>query len=263
MKPHSMQLVSLASIAVSLCSRTFNEQHAAKLAGNIKAVGKLFQPIGVLPDGDAYRLVWGRHRLEAFRLLGQTQIPAFILPPDTPPEEELRFSMVENNLRRDESFEDTVARVEQLASRLKCSSRQAAAHAEVKPAYFSRCKSISNKLTPEAKSLARQHKLGMSDLYLIASKATSPAMQLEAIQARIGGLTRDELGAWIKSRVVPAAKKVTPLVLGLTACKVSLKLELPPESEYADLDKAWKELTKRLFAHRKSVPVRLLPELFS
>jgi ParB family chromosome partitioning protein len=80
-------------------ARDFDPDAAALLAGTIAAQG-LFHPIRVRVDGARYRLIAGRNRLEAFRLLGRESIPATIS--DAASDDEARLEEVMENLGRAE-----------------------------------------------------------------------------------------------------------------------------------------------------------------
>ena len=69
--------VPLSLIDVPKKWRRVNKATVAELADSIRIDG-LLQPIGVRPIGDRYRLVYGRHRLEALRKLGAETIPAVV-----------------------------------------------------------------------------------------------------------------------------------------------------------------------------------------
>ena len=73
----SNQSIPIDRIEVSDRQRAYREDEIANLAGSIREVG-LLNPITVVRINDGYRLVTGRHRLEAFRVLGRAEIPAFV-----------------------------------------------------------------------------------------------------------------------------------------------------------------------------------------
>src|SRR5437879_2033070 len=72
--------------------------------GIVKNIGQLGlkRPVTVIrkpgTDGDSFDLVCGQGRLEAYKALGQTEIPAFIV--DATEEDGLVMSLVENIARR-------------------------------------------------------------------------------------------------------------------------------------------------------------------
>ena len=108
-----VQMIAVTAVIVPPSARSFDEKHARKIAQSVESHGDLFQAIGVVREGVDYRIVWGRHRLGAYEMLGRREIPARVLPEDTKPADEIKYSLLENNLRRDENFEDTVARVDE------------------------------------------------------------------------------------------------------------------------------------------------------
>ena len=80
--PETVSLVPIDSIEV-LNSRERNMKVFEEIVGNIRAIG-LKKPITVSPrfsDGEPekYILVCGEGRLNAFRILGETHIPAMVV----------------------------------------------------------------------------------------------------------------------------------------------------------------------------------------
>lgn len=263
MSEPDIQLVDLSSIIVPPSARSLDNAHAKKIARTIPPTGHILQAIGVVLDADRFRIVWGRHRLRAYELLSRKQIPARVLPKGTSSADEAQYSLLENSVHRAESFEDTLFRIEELSRRMNCSLREAAIAAEVKPAYLSRCQTAARKLSPKAKQFAAEHKLGISDVYLVASKATSPDMQLKALRARVAGKTRDELAHWFRvqapatKRKSSASKKPKLSTLQLTHGVTWLSLKVPTDSTLDRVEKDMCQIHKVLFADR-SIPIPLL-----
>lgn len=85
---------------------------------NIAQIG-LKRPITVIrkpgPDGDRFDLVCGQGRLEAYRALGQTEIPALVI--DATDEDGLVMSLVENIARRQHRAIDLLHDVEGMKRR--------------------------------------------------------------------------------------------------------------------------------------------------
>lgn len=74
------QLVPLAMIDIQDDANgraTLNHEHAQDLADQIGRDG-LLHPISLRPNGERFTLIAGRHRLEAFRLLGWTHAPSTV-----------------------------------------------------------------------------------------------------------------------------------------------------------------------------------------
>ena len=99
--PESVTLVPIASIEV-LNSRERNAKVFDEIVGNIRTIG-LKKPITVTkrvgPDGqDTYLLVCGEGRLNAFRRLGEVDIPALVV--DVSDEDAFIMSLAENIARR-------------------------------------------------------------------------------------------------------------------------------------------------------------------
>lgn len=88
--------VAIDAIAVRTRKRQINGAKVAELAESIAETG-LLQPIVVRDTGDVFILVAGHHRLEAFRFLGRSEIPASILECD---EWEAELAEIDENLKR-------------------------------------------------------------------------------------------------------------------------------------------------------------------
>ena len=89
------------------------------IVANIKAIG-LKKPITVSrrdrdEDGTQYDLVCGQGRMEAMAVLGEQSIPAIVT--NTPREEQLLMSLVENIARRPPSHRDLMREVRELTRR--------------------------------------------------------------------------------------------------------------------------------------------------
>ncbi len=91
-------LIPISSIEV-LNPRTRNRKIFDELVESIRAVG-LKRPITVRrsPKGEGYELVCGQGRMEAFKKLGQAEIPAMVI--EATREECFVMSLVENMARR-------------------------------------------------------------------------------------------------------------------------------------------------------------------
>lgn len=75
---HDIQMpLALDDIEVPEGRRTINAQSVKRLAESIEKIG-LRHPVTVRRKGDAYILVAGLHRMEAFKKLGREHIPAVI-----------------------------------------------------------------------------------------------------------------------------------------------------------------------------------------
>ena len=96
----NIQSVPLAQIRV-LNPRTRNKRQHREIIDNIDAIG-LKRPITVSrrisEDEIRYDLICGEGRLEAFRMLGEAEIPAIVI--DAPENDCLVMSLVENIARR-------------------------------------------------------------------------------------------------------------------------------------------------------------------
>ncbi|ENY82676.1 plasmid partitioning protein RepB C-terminal domain-containing protein [Sphingopyxis sp. MC1] len=99
-RPAVIEMVPISLITV-LNPRARNKRQHREIANNIEAVG-LKRPITVSrrngASGTRYDLVCGEGRLEAFQMLGQTEIPAVVI--EASESECLVMSLVENIARR-------------------------------------------------------------------------------------------------------------------------------------------------------------------
>lgn len=98
--PNRIKMIPISRITV-LNPRTRNKRQHREIVNNIGAIG-LKRPITVSrhdgPDGPKYDLVCGEGRLEAFQMLGQTEIPAVVI--EASESKCLVMSLVENIARR-------------------------------------------------------------------------------------------------------------------------------------------------------------------
>lgn len=99
-RPTRVEMIPISKITV-LNPRARNKRQHREIVNNIEAVG-LKRPITVSrsggPGGSRYNLVCGEGRLEAFQMLGQTEIPAVVI--EASESECLVMSLVENIARR-------------------------------------------------------------------------------------------------------------------------------------------------------------------
>src|SRR5438067_585755 len=117
--------VRIDEIVVGGRLRTYREEAAASLAESIARLG-LLQPIAVLEVDGGYRLVAGRHRLEACRKLGWSEVRAAIATSD---ELDAQLAEIDENLFRAELT--VLERGEHLVRRdqiLKATGRRAPGH---------------------------------------------------------------------------------------------------------------------------------------
>lgn len=119
--PERVSLIPIDRIEV-LNSRDRNSRIFEEIVGNIKAIG-LKKPITVTqrpgaegPDAEpSYLLVCGEGRLNAFKLLGETHIPALVVEVDD--EDAFIMSLAENIARRQYRPLEILADIESLRQR--------------------------------------------------------------------------------------------------------------------------------------------------
>jgi ParB family chromosome partitioning protein len=110
-------MIPISRITV-LNPRARNKRQHREIVNNIEAIG-LKRPITVSrhdgPGGERYDLVCGEGRLEAFQMLGQTEIPAVVIEANE--NECLVMSLVENIARRTQRPIDLMREIGALRSR--------------------------------------------------------------------------------------------------------------------------------------------------
>jgi ParB family chromosome partitioning protein len=115
--PQPIELIPISRITV-LNPRARNKRQHREIVNNIEMIG-LKRPITVSrrdgPNGPRYDLVCGEGRLEAFQMLGQTEIPAMVI--EASESECLVMSLVENIARRVQRPIDVMREVGALRNR--------------------------------------------------------------------------------------------------------------------------------------------------
>jgi ParB family chromosome partitioning protein len=116
-RPSRIEMIPLSRITV-LNPRARNKRQHREIVNNIEAIG-LKRPITVSrregAGGPRYDLVCGEGRLEAFQMLGQTEIPAVVI--EASQNECLVMSLVENIARRTPRPIDIMREIGALRSR--------------------------------------------------------------------------------------------------------------------------------------------------
>lgn len=116
-RPNRIEMIPISRITV-LNPRARNKRQHREIVNNIEAIG-LKRPITVSrhdgPSGTRYDLVCGEGRLEAFQMLGQTEIPAVVIEANE--NECLVMSLVENIARRTQRPIDLMREIGALRSR--------------------------------------------------------------------------------------------------------------------------------------------------
>lgn len=112
-----IRMIPVGQIDV-LNPRERNAKVFGEIVGNIKSIG-LKKPISVTPratdSGERFLLVCGEGRLTAFRILGETEIPALVI--DVSDEDAFLMSLAENIARRQSRPLEILAGIGQLKSK--------------------------------------------------------------------------------------------------------------------------------------------------
>jgi len=115
--PQKLEMVPIDKI-VAINPRSRNQRQHREIVDNIDAIG-LKRPITVshrsTASGDRYDLVCGEGRLEAFKMLGATEIPAVVI--DASENDCLVMSLVENIARRKHRPIDLMQEIGNLSTR--------------------------------------------------------------------------------------------------------------------------------------------------
>lgn len=117
-RPTTIEMIPIAEIAV-VNPRSRGKVKFRQIVDNISHLG-LKRPITVAPrptsgDGPKYDLVCGQGRLEAFKSLGQTEVPAFVI--DASREDLMLMSLAENLARRRRSAPELLSAIAALKER--------------------------------------------------------------------------------------------------------------------------------------------------
>lgn len=116
-RPQTIEMIPISRITV-LNPRARNKRQHREIVNNIETIG-LKRPITVSkhdgPGGTRYDLVCGEGRLEAFQMLGQTEIPAVVI--EASESECLVMSLVENIARRVQRPIDVMNEIDALRKR--------------------------------------------------------------------------------------------------------------------------------------------------
>lgn len=108
-----IEQIPLADIRV-LNPRSRNQQIFARLVENIASLG-LKRPITVTRSGPSFDLICGQGRFEAFKVLGESTIPAVVVT--APEADRYLISLVENLARRKHSNRDLLMAISALHER--------------------------------------------------------------------------------------------------------------------------------------------------
>ena len=92
----SIQMIPIDQIRV-INPRARNKKTFAGIVDNIASIG-LKRPVTVTPSQDGYDLVCGQGRVEAYQVLGQTEIPAIVI--EASEQDCYLMSLIENMARR-------------------------------------------------------------------------------------------------------------------------------------------------------------------
>lgn len=116
-QPNHVEMIPISQISV-INPRSRNKRQHQEIVNNIEAIG-LKRPITVSrrsgSSGVKYDLVCGEGRLEAFQMLGQTEIPAVVI--EAKESECLVMSLVENIARRTPQPIESMREISALRSR--------------------------------------------------------------------------------------------------------------------------------------------------
>lgn len=92
--------IPVSNIVIGERVRGVHKAAVKNLVDSIRVQG-LLQPIGVKQTGEKFKLIWGAHRLNAFKSLGMERIPARVFPADTP-DHRIQLAELEENYARQE-----------------------------------------------------------------------------------------------------------------------------------------------------------------
>jgi len=190
----------------------FGEEELQELADSIREKG-LQQPIGVRPVGDRYRIIWGERRWRATTIVGLETIPSIVR--DVDEGEAYELALIENLQRENLSPLEEAAGVEELIQRRKYNQQQAGQVLGKSKAHVSKLMTLA-KLSQEVRSKVSTSKLGLDQLYQVASQK-SQAEQLRLAERIITNAltvreTRKEAKKGKKPGTAPVQEGPPPLI---------------------------------------------------
>ncbi|APZ93409.1 ParB/RepB/Spo0J family partition protein [Fuerstiella marisgermanici] len=254
-----VQQIEIQRVRRMRTARPLDEAHVAVLCDSIKRNG-LLQPIGVSPDGEHFVVVTGNHRFAAVSRLGIKVIDAVILPEGMTENQLLVQSLHENHVRKAESAEAMLCRIQALAEYEKCTLPEAAKLAGVSPGTLSKIQKIVNSLSPAALELVRKHKIGSAISYEVARLAKNEQQQLEWLEDYVAGKkSREQIKLAATQSSTSKPKK---LRINVTVDDVVVKATLPAELGYAGLCQALATLRSKIaLQEKREIGFHLLPEV--
>lgn len=258
------QRIPLALLDPMDSSRSLDEESIGRLQTSIVAWG-LMQPPVVIISGSRFILCVGNHRCEALRRNGETEVECLVLPENTPPKEALIRSLHENHVRHDEVLVDILKRVTALKEFHGCKSfAEAAALAGLKESKVSKIRFAVDNLSPQAKAVVHEQKIGWSVAYEVAKRADGADEQVEWLASHARGeMNRSAIIEQTKQKAVAAksAKKAANKPVSLAKPQVvrgkrkrdmvKVGLDYPASVDGSTVSNVLRELAHDLDEHFK------------
>ncbi|MCA9178413.1 MAG: ParB N-terminal domain-containing protein [Planctomycetales bacterium] len=252
-------LVPVALLLPLVDARPVCAKNVRAIAESVQRLG-LLQPIVVVKDGDRFRIVAGRHRAAAYELLGRVQIEAEVWREGTDPNRIRLLSLHENHVRKDETVQDTLDRLNVVMAEHSCNLTEAAKLAKIKKGTASKIKTIVEKLAPEAIRIVNETRIGLSVAYEVARGSADAQTQIAWLKSHLAGqMSRDDIIEAARS-LQRKGKPSKTLKLLASFGGADFQLGLPDQSGYEQLLAALSELRSWVLGHRKrATPIELLP----
>ena len=178
--------------------REFDPKALEELAESIKSQGVL-QPILVARDGEGYVLIAGERRIRASKLAGLEKIPAIVLP-EKPPDEQLVFlALVENLQREDLDPVEEAEAYRTLAEKFGMTQEEIARRVgKSRPAVANALRLL--RLPPKVLELLRERKITTGHAIVLLEEP-DPQRQVRLAQlAARRGLSVERLGLLVHGR---------------------------------------------------------------
>lgn len=240
-------------------ARPLNEDHVRVLQDSVRQCG-LNQPIVVSRHGNGFVVITGNHRLAAVSRLGIEVIDAVVLPDGMKEDELLLRSLHENHVRRDESIQATLDRVQALSQVHKCSLSAAAKLARVTPGTLSKLQKIVKSLSPAALKVIRECKIGNAIAYDVARYAKDEQQQVEWLKAHAAGrMSREDIKQTATDTKTRTTKK---LRIDVTLGDIEVRVSVPNALGYDILLESIASLRSQIMKQRKrEIAFELLPKV--
>jgi ParB/RepB/Spo0J family partition protein len=170
------------------------------LAASIQEVGQTC-PVGLIPAGDLYELLYGDRRYRALEMIGAKEIEGILFDFDLAEVAKLELQLVENLARQDLNPLEAAKGVAGLMGQTNYSGDVIAQKLGLSAGYVTKLSRILQ-LPHPVQALVSTGKVSVTAAYTL-SNVGDAAEQIALAEQVANGMTRDELAATIKRKKAP------------------------------------------------------------